>query len=315
MIDQVDKRYFLALLIFLIFSSAGCVSTQPFPSVARAGDTITLAVGSADGMTANNTTVEFFPGTDPAVVTPVPVAIRSIVKLYPDKTSSAWLDEGQIAARSSHGGWLSVVVVDLPQGLPEGDGVIQVRTNGEVTYPRFAATANGTDILMQILPGTGKSSTLDYYSLDGVSNPGDLTQAEALPQVIIKPPVPAEGQALSTAYGAVEINVTVPIIALDGSVVDDAGIAVVLDDQPQTITRQASMIWKRNGDNFSIMLVSPLGMYSFQSRVSIVPRTKDFLYILDSNNPPQLNSVTYYDLNGVPDTTGTTPVPTLTVIN
>lgn len=134
----------------------GCVALQPFPMAGQAGDTITLAVGSADGMNSSNTTVEFFPfGTNPNTDPGIPVPVREIVKMYPDKTSHAWLggDPRKIPRRSSHGGWLSVVVVDLPGTLPTGNGVIRVSTTA--SYPRFSATPNGFDIPFKVLPGMG----------------------------------------------------------------------------------------------------------------------------------------------------------------
>lgn len=300
------------LVLLTLFS--GCVAVQPLPTAARAGDTITLAVGSADGMTKTNTTVEFYPGPDPSVAVPTPVPIRSVVKVKPDRTSAAWLSNGtkKISRRSAHGGWLSVVIVDLPDTLPSGVGVIRVTTNGEVVYPRLSATANGTDISMTILPGLGSANPFDYAAVQGSSVPGDLLKLESLPQAIIKPPVPVEGQEEVTSYGAVEISITAPIISADSSPVLDEGIAVVLDDQPQNIDNQTSLLWSRNGDDFNIMLVSPKGLYSYQTRFSIVPRFPDFLYKI--NGTPLLNSITYYDLNGVvvagptPDITTIAPV-------
>ena len=152
--------WFGIIAVALLFS--GCVALQPGTTAARSGDTITLAVGAADGMNKANTTVDFYPGPDPDIVTPIPIPIRTIVKIYPDRTSKAWLGEDvlSIPRRSSHGGWLSVVIVDLPS-LPEGDGFIRVSTNGEVTYPRFAATPNATDLPFTILPGSGTPNPFD----------------------------------------------------------------------------------------------------------------------------------------------------------
>lgn len=286
----------------------GCVALQPFPNAARSGETVTLAVGAADGMTVNNTTVEFFPGPDPAAVTPIPVPIRSIARIYPDRTSKAWLSEDvlSIPRRSSHGGWLAIVVVDLPT-LPEGAGFMRVSTNSEVSYPRFAATPNGTDLPFTVLPGSGTSNPLNYAVIDGTSEGGDLTKLDALPQVIIKPPVPAEGTATSVSYGAVEMDIALQLSSRDGSPVVDDGIAVVLDDQPQNLINQTQLIWSRSGDNFKVILVSPKGMYSHETRVSIVPRGGPE-YPYDINGTPMLNSITYFDLNGAL-TSG--PIPTL----
>jgi hypothetical protein len=312
MVKAHIARCYLAVLAVLVVLN-GCVATQPFPNAARAGDTVTLAVGSADGMTADNTTVDFYPGPGPDLVTPIPVPVRSVVKIYPDKSSNAWLgaDPRAIPRRSSHGGWLSVIAVDLPASLPDGDGVIRVTTNGEVVYPRFSATANGTDILMTILPGSGSSHTFTYSAIEGSTQPGDLTELEPKPQVIIKPPVPAEGAAELASYGAIEFDVTIPLQSLDGSPIVDEGFAVMLDDQPQNTSKQVNLLWKRNGNNFNIMLVSPVGMYSYQSRVSVVPLlVPAYLYVI--NGTPVINSATYYDLNGAL-TSG--PMPDVTVVN
>jgi len=97
---------FLLLIVSVVFS--GCTMVSPFPLVARSGDTITLAVGSADGMNKSNTTVEFT-GSDGI---PINIPERQILKIYPDKTSRPWLysDGGQSNINipltyPSHGPW------------------------------------------------------------------------------------------------------------------------------------------------------------------------------------------------------------------
>ncbi len=307
----IFKTLVVVVAVWLIY---GCVALQPLPTAARAGDTITLAVGSADGMTTSNTTVEFFaPGVDPDVNpelgTPVPV--RKVLRLLPDKTSHAWLASApSISRRSSHGAWLSILVVDLPTGLPEGSGTIRVATTSEVKYPRFAATPNGLSIPITILAGTGSPNSFSYSAIDGSSSQGDLLEVESLPHAVIKPEVLAEGSAESESYGAIELDVTVPISDLGGGTVVDGGIAVILDDQPQNISNQTNLIWKRTGDNFTIMLVSPVGMYSYEARISIVPKFPEYYYQISGT--PVLNSITYYDLNGVVDTSA--PAATISMV-
>ena len=304
---------FIAVFAALVAIN-GCVALQPFPNAARSGDTITLAVGSADGMTADNTTVEFYSNASPSNAIPIPV-IRSIFKVNPDKTSTAWIvDTHTIAERSSHGPWLSVIVVDLP-ALPDGDGFIRVTTNGEVVYPRFAATPNGTDIPITILPGTGNANPLDYAAIQGATLAGDLSALEAMPQVIIQPAVLPDGTATDVIYGAIEMNLTMPIITLEDppATVLDEGIAVVLDDQPQNVFNQTQLLWDRDGDNMRIMLISPKGMSSHEARVSIVPRWPDYVYGVSGT--PSLDSIVYYDLNGNLSSGPLPPLPTVTKID
>lgn len=115
--DQ-QLRGLLILALSVLF--AGCVGLQTFPIAARSGDTISVAVGSADGMNASNTTVNYYSDLDPGTAIPVPV--REVVKIYPDKLSRAWLssDSESFSKRSSHGGWLSLLVLNLPTNIPVG---------------------------------------------------------------------------------------------------------------------------------------------------------------------------------------------------
>ena len=301
---QIKHKFSRALLYRVLLINAtlmvlsGCVALQSFPTTARSGDTITLAVGSADGMTTSNTTVDFFSDASPTV--PISVPVRSIFNLTPDKTSTAWLNDSPVLARrSSHGAWQSVVVVDLPD-LPEGSGFFRVSTDSvEVAFPNLATTPNSTDIAITILPGTGSPSTFGYSAIEGSSESGALSKLEPLPQVVVIPPVPAEGTADSVTYGAIEMDLTVPISDLLGGSVQDEGIAVILDDQPQNVFNQTQLIWKRTNDDYNIMLVSPKGMYSYEARVSIVPRLA-VPYLYQFSGTPRINSVTYYDMNGEP---------------
>ena len=48
-------------VIPLVILLAGCVATQPFPYAVRAGDTITLAIGSYDGVNKNNLSITYYP--------------------------------------------------------------------------------------------------------------------------------------------------------------------------------------------------------------------------------------------------------------
>ncbi|MCK5091252.1 MAG: hypothetical protein KAR30_01880, partial [Gammaproteobacteria bacterium] len=76
----------ISALLILISIVTGCVSIQPFPNAAKSGETITLAVGSPEGMTKDNITVTFtsndqvtYPGS-----TDITSGVKSVLKLYPD---------------------------------------------------------------------------------------------------------------------------------------------------------------------------------------------------------------------------------------
>ena len=294
-------RHFRIAWILLIagFIISGCVSFSPYPREIKAGDTVTLAIGSADGADKNNTVMEFLPDPVNDPTNSIPITIRAIVKLKPGETSRAWLNDSTgIPRRSSHGPWLTLVVADTPTNLPVGTtGVFRITTSPDVAYPRYAATPNQQDFAVTVIAGTGSPDPLMYRDTD-VTPPiaGNLAKVGDLFQVIVKPEVPAEGQAEAVRFGAIEMHMTIQIDDLDGGTVQDDGIAVVLDDQPQNILNQTHLIWKRNGNNFDIALISPKGMFGHEARVSIVPRWPDYLYGVVGT--PTLDSITYYDLDG-----------------
>ena len=128
-------KYNPYLFILLAFLLQGCVATQSFPTVARGGDTITLAVGSPDGMNKSNTTAQFVSDVD---ASETPLSIRSIIRLRPDNTSNLALFDSFVNAEdyyTAHSQWLTVIVIDLPEALTIGGG--QVEINSSASYGSY----------------------------------------------------------------------------------------------------------------------------------------------------------------------------------
>jgi hypothetical protein len=315
MLYHSELLVYISLLMLCGYFVAGCTALQPFPVAARAGDTIMLALGSPDGMTRSNTAVQYVPDSDPFI--PVDLNIRSIFKLYPDQTSAAWLADtfaDGVPIDTAHGPWLTVMAIDLPDSslLQPGTGNVQVTTSA--TIGSFAAPINGLNIPLEILSGVGQPSPFQYEALSAVRD-GDLSKLEPLPQVVVRPPLGAE----TPTYGAIEVKLNVPIINNDGTSASDSAFTVVLDDMARTHQKsQLQSFWARNGDEITVMLVSPkVAMRSWEARFSVVvfPDANPFLGIPGSTidpakPPPSLISIKYYDSNGA-EVSG--PVPDVAV--
>jgi len=86
----MHSRGSVVLVFVSLLLLQGCVALQSFPMVARSGDTITLAVGSVEGMTKANTSLIYKPSTG-APITFLPSSLRAIVPIYPDKRTNAWI--------------------------------------------------------------------------------------------------------------------------------------------------------------------------------------------------------------------------------
>ena len=306
---------FGSLLIALGFLVGGCTALQPFPNAARAGDTVMLAVGSPDGMTRSNTTAQYVPDSDPFNPVDLTAKIRSIFKIYPDRTSGPWLTNGLtnlVVGDTAHGPWLTVMAIDLPSFLLPDTGVVQVTSSA--TIGSLATPINGLDIPIEILPGAGAPSEF-LYDASSVTRTGDLLALEPLKQVVVRPP---SGGATST-YGAVEVKLNLPLINLDGTSAPDTGYSVVVDDMGLPHLRsQLQTSWARNGDEITVMIISPTGaMSSWLARFSVVvfeqPRVLLGMpgTIIDTSKPsPSLTSIRYFDIDGF-EVTG--PSPTVTV--
>ena len=302
------KRICVLLISLLLLALQGCVAVQSFPTAARSGDTITLAVGSPDGMTKANTTAQFV-SDDPAYPTPVDLTIRSIIRLRPDNTSSiATFDiafTSSITYYSSHSLWLSVIVIDLPPGLPVGTGKIQINTEG--TYG-IGDNINDYPVKVEILPGTGVTNSFDYYngSASGYFLSGNLQKLEPLPQVVVHPPKISHGWYGAPNYGAAEIKINVPTQKAGGGEISTNDIKIVQDDMYITNnTTQCQMSWSRIGNDIIVRFISPTGTMKFyQPRFSVVVRPgNEFI----QSPGPSITSLTYYDVNGnvVTDSTPT----------
>lgn len=282
------QRYSFYLLVFIIFVLQGCVATQSFPTFARGGDTITLAVGSPDGMTKSNTTAQFVSDVD---FTVSPLSIRSVIRLRPDQTSKLALFDGIVNAQdyyTGHSQWLTVIVIDLPEGLTIGPGHIDISSSA--SYGALPVGINDIPISIDIIDGSGRRNEFTYNNNFGGVGPGDLSSLEALPQAVMRPPLLTQTVLLAAA----EIKVNVPL-----GTVPDRAIRVVADDfYTKNSQDQVQMNWTRNGNEFTVNFISPSAtMEPKQLRFSVVLRPGN-AFISDPG--PSLLSVKLYDVNGSP---------------
>jgi len=283
---MINRRYSPYLLVLILFVLQGCVATQSFPTVARGGDTITLAVGSPDGMTKSNTTAQFVSDVDGLETS---LSIRSIIRLRPDNTSNLALFNAFVNAEDNYTGhsqWLTVIVIDLPVGLTVGAGVVNV--SSAASYGTFPVGVNDVPISIEILEGTGVPNDFSYNNNFGGVGPGDLESLEPLPQAILRPP----HMASTFTFAAAEIKVKIPL----GSVPNRA-LRVVADDfYTKNHQDQVQMNWSRDGDIFTVNFISPAAtMEAKQLRFSIVLRPGNE-FVTDPG--PSIVSIKLYDVNG-----------------
>lgn len=295
----LQNKFICLLLLGGLALLQGCVALQSFPTVARGGDTITLFVGSPSGMTKTNTAVTYVSDIDASVVT---LPIRSIIRLRPDQTSQTALFDNYLYNESSYTGhspWMTVIVIDLPEGLTVGLGHVDV--NSLASYGTLPQGVNDIPISLEIIDGVGAPNIFTYNNGFGGVGPGDLSALEALPQVVIQPP------NLDAAFAAAQIKVNIPMVNTStGGPVLARDIRVVADDfyaNNGKKMEQVQMSWSRNGDEFTVNFINPSGWANpLRLRFSVVLNTGNNTFVADPG--PSLVSVNLYDENGSPITLG-----------
>lgn len=294
----------VGVVLSIVAFATGCVSVQPLSTAARAGDTVTLAVGSPQDMTMSNTSAVFVPETGGGAT---PVSIRSIFKVYPDKTSDAWLNDQLlpfIHQSTGHAPWQTLMVVDLPASLPVGPGTIEITT--AASFPGLQTDINDVPVELEILPGNGQPHQFPVFSSNFNPDPfpGNFSRLEPLPQVVFQLP----GSPAATNFGAVEVKLNVNFTNSNGLPVDDSVIRVIPDEMASGTGTQ--VLWTRSGDVMTVNYINPTGeMPRAALRFSVVPTPNT---VIQENPPPSLLSVRYFYPNGL-ETSG--PVPTVTLKN
>jgi len=277
------------LLLPILFSLQACTSLQTFPGVARAGDTISFAVGSAEGMTKDpaNTTAVYVPDAGGSY----PLTIRSVFNLYPDKKSSLYQNESAatfVIDTSNHEAWQTVMVVDLPVDVPVGAGNIHITSNAML--PGISSQINNVPIAVEIINGVGESNDFTYEFGFGASRQGNLSLLEPLPHALIIPPTDNE------SYGAIEMKISMPNSAAINRPLTESEVRVVVDDMTASTLSNRNVVWHYDNDELLIMLISPSGsLLAMESRFSIVLSTR-----VSFNGPPVITELNFFDWNGVP---------------
>lgn len=285
----------LSVSLVVVWVLSGCTAINVMPIAARAGDTITVAVGSPEVMTPSNTTATFIPNGGGSV----PLTIKSIVRLLPEQTSkvvsnpnhSAW----QVTRTSGHQPWLAIIVIDLPTtGLPVDTGFINVSTTA--SYPTIADHVNNIPIALEILPGTGSPHPLEYNIGLGLTALGNLQDLEPTHSVLVHPDF--IGTTTWPTYGAIEITLQ---FQADGA--PPSSFSLISEDVSTHTGSARNVMWKVSGDSLIVSYISPTGLMEyFEPRFSVIPLPARPITGNPPGTypsaPPVVTSVKYFDVNG-----------------
>lgn len=291
-----NKTGFYLILVLWLGTLSGCIAVQPFGNYARPGDTITLAVGSQDGMTKANTSVVFVPDSSPSTSIDVSSGIRAIFKLYADKVSRVYSPNNSNAGINfsylRHENWQTVIALDLPTSLPVGPGTFQVQT----TVPQPGGVypdVNTVPIRIEILAGTGAPNPLQYKTIYGGTLSGSYSDLQAARQAQVVPPATDPQNRWTTPYGAVQLQFNLPLTDVNTGTLTENNVRVVVQDITTYTRSKLQMTWSLSGNTLTVLFLSANGgMQYYEPRFSIMADSADF------TGTPTILSASYFDVNG-----------------
>ena len=283
---NIMKFKHIALGAVLVIAS-GCTALQPFPNVARGGDTVALAIGSSENMTRANTTATFTSDVD-GVPIDVTANVRSIFKLFADPASRVYRPGSTtsfLVESSKHAPWITIAVLDLPLGLQVGAGNIEFNTSA--TYPDIGSHINDLQLPIEIIAGTGSSNAFDYELGLGATATGNLADLEPMARAVFGPTIPSVACPCPT-YAAIEVKIAIPTAA--GTI--PAEVRVIPDDLTMLTQSGRDMLHgvSSDGQELTVSFLSPTGSLEFyEAQFSVVQRM---------TGTPTINSIKYFDING-----------------
>lgn len=284
------KKILIITILSAMYLLHGCTALQPFPNVARGGDTIALAVGSPQNMTRTNTTATFTSNID-GIPIDITSNIRSIFKLYADPSSKVYeigSTTTSLVTSSGHEPWITIVAIDLPAGLTEGTGIIQFNTTA--IYPDIGSHINDLPLSVEIVAGTGAANSFDYEFGIGSQSTGDLLALEPQPRAVFAPSQPSTACPCPD-YAAIEVKATIPTSI---GTLPSAYTRVLPADLTVETGSGRSVIHSTNGQDVTVLFLSTESKLKYyEAQFSIVLHS-----FMSFTGAPTINSVRYFDING-----------------
>lgn len=285
-------RVILGIVGVVLLMLQGCTAVNTFPTVARAGDTVSVMIGGSENARKDTVDVILTDSNLQQWDLQSLGLVRSVFNLRADARSEGMHYSSYLESYSSwskgHEPVQTVLVVDIPSGVALGNATLMVDTHvtddSSGFFPPY--TVN-----IEVISGTGVSDSFDRRDSSAGILPVDFEKLEPAPHAKIS--FGTDGSIL----GAVSL-----IIDFDESIVnpDDLNIYV-----PESTVRgsfistgsfgeaQRMVYWRQDGQQLYIDVTAPQGIKTTYLMIYIVhPRG------LEASPGLSLVSSQIYDIDG-----------------
>lgn len=247
-----------------------CTSVSSFPTVARAGDTVSVMVGGSEQARKETISVSLTDSNGIIWDLQALGKVRSVFNLRADAVAkgthySSYL-ESYISWSEGHEPVQTVLVVDLPAEIPAGNAYFTINTH---VNDNSSGIGSPFDVNIEVLPGLGESDDFLRKDFSSGNQPVDFDRLE--PAAFAKI---GFGDSYDYFIGAASL-----VVDFDATVVDPVDLNVYV---PEAIVRgsvsnkgsfgktQRMVYWRQDGDKLFIDIVSPQGIRPGFLKVYIV---------------------------------------------
>lgn len=246
--------------IFGLLITQGCTSVATFPTVARAGDTVSVMVGGTEKARKETIAVTLTDINGQDWDLQALGLVRSVFNLRPDGRAegshySAYLDT-YISWSEGHEPVQTVLVINLPVDVPAGNASLSINHSVDDDSSGIAVPYI---VNIEVIPGTGNND--DFFRQDAFAGElaVDFSKLEPAPHAKISFGI-TDGIIIGAASLVVDfdetivapgdINVYTPESTVRGSVVDAGSFGKT----------QRMIYWHQDGQQLFIDVVAPQGI-------------------------------------------------------
>jgi len=246
--------YRLLLLSFLVLQ--GCAAVNTFPTIARAGDTVSLMVGDSENARKQSVSVSLIDSSNTSWDLQSLGLVRSVFSVRPDGRSeglhhSTLLELGTPWA-FGHEPLQTVLVIDVPSGVSPGIATVNISTN---TTDNSSGVGEPFSVNLEIVPGAGSSDNFLFKHAILGDTAMDFSRVEPLPHAKISFGLGEELAAVSLEIGFDELVVNADDLTLY------VPQATIRDSITNTFDKTQRMVyWRQNGSQLFIDILAPQGI-------------------------------------------------------
>ena len=284
--EYIIKIYFVLLVLMLV---QGCAGVNTFPTIARAGDTVSILVGGSEDARKETISATLTDANNNAWDLQALGLIRSVFNVRADGRSKGLYNSTFLDINTSwafgHEPVQTVLVVDLPDGAAPSVGVVSISTN---TSDNSSGFGGALAINIEIIPGTGSVDEFLFKHIISGDTAADFSRMEPLPHAKIS--FGAPGNILAAVSLVVDFDES---IILPENLSIYVPQATVRDAASNTFDKTQRMVyWRQDGKQLFVDIIAPQGIDSGYLN----------LYVLHPNSIGvsafSLLSAQVYDVNG-----------------